>query len=131
MFIDFSGISSPKVDIIAILKNALLYNQPLYMTQKPRIRDNITTDLQNFSKLMGWEWDDVLPKKREAKKERKDRGSLLDFKLENRETKTDVRKEMKDSVLVGIEQKISVEKLPERKLAKLRKVINEWCGSAF
>lgn len=77
---------------------------------------------------MGWEWDDVLPKKPEMKKKKeKYRNSILDFESFHRQPKTNVAKEMKDCVLNGIEKKSSVEKLPEKKLAKLRKVIFEWC----
>lgn len=75
---------------------------------------------------MGWVWDDVLPKKPVSPKKRGIKHqSCLDFTTVHKRRKTDVAEEMKNCVLNGIEQKISVEKLPEKKLAKIRKVTYE------
>lgn len=117
----FSGIPPPEVDVVAILRNGVLCDKPLCKRPSPRKDDDKTTELRNFCNSMGWIWDDVFAAKlvKPIKKE----PSCLDFRNEHSGRKTDVAKEMKNSVLIGIEQKNSVEKLPEKKLAKIRKVI--------
>lgn len=74
---------------------------------------------------MGWLWvEGGLPKKKSRTQQRAyNKNIAFDFEpIHDGHGKTNVRNEMKRCVLKGIEQKECVEKITDKKAAKLRKV---------
>lgn len=118
----------PSVDIISILKNPVLARRPLIddvkEIKKPT-QDEI--DLEAFCKAMGWtEQNGYLPRRPASnKKSSKRRSKYDDIDLTDVHkdlTATNVEKEMRTSILKGIETKKDVKIPSEREARRERKV---------
>lgn len=117
----FAGLPPPSIDIIEILKNPVLYPTPLWIDPKDLRKETKPSGLENFCKAMGWTWKEgELPTK--ILKSRSKKQVIDNEPIHAGHGKTDIAKEMKSCVLKGIEKKESVEKLTDKKAAKLRKV---------
>lgn len=121
LIIAIAGLPPPSVDIISILKKPMLYNKPLYCEDNEGKKER-NSDFDAFCRAMGWKWnDDVIPSKSDQNKHR----VFESLSIENVHKtfgKTNVQKEMAESVLKGVERKEAVEKVSDKKAAKLRKV---------
>lgn len=120
----FAGLPPPSVDILEILKNPVLYPTPLWTDPKDVRKETKPSGLENFCKAMGWTWKEgELPTKISKNRTKK---QLCDTApIHAGHGKTDITKEMKSCVLMGIEKKENVEKLTDKKAAKLRKVTKD------
>lgn len=114
------------MDIVNILKNPNLFNKPLYgveeiVPQEKKLKD---IDLDEFCKAMGWtSINGVLPKRPEKKSKRSRDNNEIDLTDVHKDfTKTDVAKEMRNSILKGIQTKREVKIPSEREAHRQRKV---------
>lgn len=121
------GIPPPPVDIISILKKPTLFNKPLYGNDENESKGKGDDDLNAFFKAMGWtDLNGVLPKKPEKKTKKGWQIEDIDLNDVHKDlTKTDVEKEMRSSVLKGIEIKKDLKVLSEREAHRQRKVNNK------
>ena len=117
------GIPPPPVDIISILKKPTLFNKPLYGNDD-KSKEKGDDDLDAFFKAMGWtDLNGVLPKKPEKKTKKGWEIEDIDLNDVHKDlTKTDVAKEMRSSVLKGIQTKKDLKILSEREAHRQRKV---------
>lgn len=98
-----------------------MYPTPLWTDPKDTRKETKPSGLENFCKAMGWTWKEgELPTK--IHKNRSKKQAIDNEPIHAGHGKTDIAKEMKSCVLKGIEKKESVEKLTDKKAAKLRKV---------
>lgn len=103
----------------------MLARRPLYGNDEDTAKPKQDSDLDVFCKAMGWtEENGYLPRK-PADKETKKRWKYREIDLTDVHkdfTKTNVEKEMKKSILNGIETKKDVKILSEREAHRQRKV---------
>lgn len=119
----WTGLPPPSVDVLAILRNPLLYTEPLYGVKEEKSQES--NEFEAFCKAMGWTIvDGTLRKKPENE-------SINGWKVEDMISlenvhgdwaKADVKKEMINSQTKGIERLRSIEKISDRKAAQLRRV---------
>lgn len=109
------------------MKKPTLYDKPLYGNDEEKSKEKDETDLDAFCKAMGWtNLDGVLPKKPEKKSKRNWQINEFDLTDVHKDlVKTNVEKEMRSSILHGIQAKREVKVLTEREAHRQRKVNTE------
>lgn len=113
--------------MLAILRNPLLYNEPLYQSTEDRKKSESKSEFETFCDAMGWTDVDGVLRKKPIKKETRNSRWLEEDVIEIEHVhgdwgKPNLKKEMAKSQTIAIEKEKAIEKISDKKAAERRRV---------
>lgn len=123
----WTGLPPPSIDVLAILRNPLLYNEPLYQSTEDRKKSESKSEFETFCDAMGWTDVDGVLRKKPIKKETRNSRWLEEDVIEIEHVhgdwgKPNLKKEMAKSQTIAIEKEKAIEKISDKKAAERRRV---------